>query len=60
MLSGNTPGSESLPHAAAPTDIVAGFNAAWAEGDIEAALAFIAEDAVYELHISGESCLPAG
>jgi ketosteroid isomerase-like protein len=42
-----------LPHAA-PIDVVAGFNAAWAAGDIEGALSFIAEDAVYELHISSD------
>lgn len=35
-----------------PTDIVAAFNAAWAAGDITAALEFVAEDAVYELHVS--------
>jgi ketosteroid isomerase-like protein len=59
MLVGQCARERILPHATAPTDVVAGFNAAWAAGDIEAALAFIAEDAVYELHISGD-VLPFG
>jgi ketosteroid isomerase-like protein len=37
-----------------PTEVVAAFNATWAAGDIAAALSYVAEDAVYELHISGE------
>jgi len=43
----------------APADVVAKFNAAWEAGDVEAALAFVADDAVYELHISSE-VLPFG
>jgi ketosteroid isomerase-like protein len=42
-----------------PLEIVERFNAAWADGNIEAALAHVAEDSVYELHISGE-VLPFG
>ncbi len=42
-----------------PLEVVAQFNAAWDPGDIEAALAFVAEDAVYELHIS-DQVLPFG
>jgi ketosteroid isomerase-like protein len=59
VSSGPSARERTLPHAAAPRDIVADFNAAWAAGDIEGALAFIAEDAVYELHISGD-VLPFG
>jgi ketosteroid isomerase-like protein len=47
-----------LPHPA-PKEVVAGFNEAWAAGDIDSAMACVAEDAVYELHISGEA-LPHG
>jgi ketosteroid isomerase-like protein len=47
-----------LPHPA-PTEIVASFNKAWAAGDIDAAMAYVAENAVYELHISDEA-LPFG
>lgn len=42
-----------------PLEVVAKFNAAWEAGDIEGALAFIADDAVYELHVSKE-VLPVG
>lgn len=43
----------------APIAVVAGFNSAWAAGDIETALGFVAEHAIYELHISGD-VLPFG
>jgi ketosteroid isomerase-like protein len=43
----------------APAEVVAKFNAAWENGDIESALRFVAEDAAYELHISNE-VLPFG
>jgi ketosteroid isomerase-like protein len=43
----------------APAEVVTKFNAAWEAGDIEAALSFIADDAVYELHVSNE-VLPFG
>ncbi len=42
-----------------PLEIVEQFNAAWADGNIEAAVALLADDAVYELHISNE-VLPFG
>ncbi len=42
-----------------PIDVVNGFNAAWAEGDIDKAMSYVAEAAVYALHISGEA-LPHG
>jgi ketosteroid isomerase-like protein len=42
-----------------PIEVVNGFNVAWAEGDIDKAISFVAEDCVYELHISGEA-LPHG
>lgn len=42
-----------------PLEIVTHFNALWATGDIEGALALFAEDAVYELHISAD-VLPFG
>jgi ketosteroid isomerase-like protein len=47
-----------LPHPA-PAEVVTKFNAAWGAGDIDAALSLIADDAVYELHISNE-VLPFG
>jgi ketosteroid isomerase-like protein len=37
-----------------PIEVVKEFNAAWTQGKIEDAIAWIAEDAVYELHISGD------
>ena len=37
-----------------PIEVVKGFNAEWALGNIENAIAYIAEDAVYALHISGD------
>jgi ketosteroid isomerase-like protein len=42
-----------------PIAVVNGFNAAWAEGDIDKAISFVAKDSVYALHISGEA-LPHG
>ncbi len=39
---------------ATPIEVVREFNAAWAQGHIEEAIACIAEDAVYALHISGD------
>lgn len=42
-----------------PIEVVNGFNAAWAGGDIDKAISYVAEDAVYALHISGEA-LPHG
>ena len=47
-----------LPHPT-PIAVVNAFNAAWAEGDIDKAISFVAEDSVYALHISGEA-LPHG
>lgn len=47
-----------MPHPA-PAEVVTKFNAAWGAGDIDAALSLIADDAVYELHISNE-VLPFG
>ena len=38
-----------------PIEVVNGFNTAWARGDIEEAISYIAEDCVYELHISDEA-----
>lgn len=48
----------ALPHPD-PLEVVANFNAVWDAGDIEGALAFIADDAEYELHVS-EDVLPFG
>ncbi|MFA5899136.1 MAG: nuclear transport factor 2 family protein [Hyphomicrobium sp.] len=45
--------------AAAPTEIVRRFNEAWAPGNIDEAMTFVSEDAVYNLHISGD-LLPTG
>jgi hypothetical protein len=42
-----------------PIAVVNGFNAAWAEGDVDKAISFVAEDSIYALHISGEA-LPHG
>jgi ketosteroid isomerase-like protein len=42
-----------------PIEAVDGCNAAWAEGDIDEAIRYLAEDTVYALHISGEA-LPHG
>jgi uncharacterized protein len=42
-----------------PLDVVTHFNKAWEAGDIEGALAFVAENAVYELHVSND-VLPFG
>lgn len=42
-----------------PTDVVATFNAAWGAGDVAAALNHLADDAVYENHVSDEF-LPCG
>ena len=47
-----------LPHPD-PLEVVANFNAVWDAADIEGALALIADDAEYELHIS-EDVLPYG
>lgn len=49
-------GAKSHP---GPREVVVAFNSAWAAGDIEAAMARIADDAVYELHVSDE-VLPFG
>jgi ketosteroid isomerase-like protein len=37
-----------------PADVVRGFSLFWAAGDIDGALAFIAEHCVYALYISGD------
>jgi ketosteroid isomerase-like protein len=42
-----------------PPDIVNGFNAAWAAGDIETGIAYFADDAVYAVHVSSD-VLPDG
>jgi ketosteroid isomerase-like protein len=42
-----------------PLEVVTHFNTAWEAGDLEGALAFVAEDAVYELHVSNDA-LPFG
>jgi ketosteroid isomerase-like protein len=42
-----------------PRTIITRFNQAWEDNDIEAALAFIADDAVYVLHVA-ETALPFG
>ncbi len=42
-----------------PLEVVSKFNSAWQAGDIEGALALVADDAVYELHVSKE-VLPFG
>ncbi len=42
-----------------PTEVVRQFNKAWAEGDLTAAMLWIARDCVYTLYISGE-LLPFG
>ncbi len=42
-----------------PPEVIAQFNKAWEAGDIEGALAFVADDVVYELHVSNE-LLPFG
>ncbi len=47
-----------MPHPG-PLEVVTQFNQAWETGDIEAALAYVADDAVYELHVSKE-VLPFG
>jgi len=47
-----------LPHPD-PLEVVTQFNRAWEAGDIEAALTYVADDAVYELHVSDE-VLPFG
>lgn len=47
-----------MPHPG-PLEVIAQFNAAWKAGDIEAALAHVADDAVYELHVS-DDVLPFG
>lgn len=44
---------------ATPAEVVRQFNKAWAEGDLAAAMRWVAEDSVYALYISGE-LLPAG
>ena len=43
-----------------PIEVVNGFNTAWARGDIEEAISYIAEDCVYELHISDEALAHGG
>ncbi len=42
-----------------PTEIVRQFNKAWADGDLAAAMLWVAENCVYALYISGE-LLPYG
>ena len=42
-----------------PIEVVSSFNEAWVTSDVDAAMACVAEDAVYALYISGE-LLPAG
>jgi ketosteroid isomerase-like protein len=44
---------------ATPLEAVDQFNAAWAAGDVDVAMSWVAEDAVYALYISGE-LLPHG
>ncbi len=43
----------------APIDIVRRFNSAWVAGEIDRAIAVVAEDAVYALHLS-DDLLPTG
>jgi len=45
--------------ARAPDDIVRLFNAAWAAGDVDRALALVADEAVYTLHLS-DDLMPIG
>lgn len=40
-------------------EVVSRFNTAWAAGDLDTAISYIADDAVYELHIS-KDLLPFG
>jgi len=42
-----------------PIEVVSSFNEAWVANDVDAAMTWVAEDAVYALYISGE-LLPAG
>ena len=42
-----------MPHPT-PVEVVNQFNAAWAANDIDKAIACVAADAVYALHISGD------
>ena len=42
-----------------PIEIVSSFNEAWAANHVDAAMAWVAEDAVYALYVSGE-LLPTG
>ena len=44
---------------ATPVEAVVEFNAAWAAGEVDAAMGWVADDAVYALYISGE-LLPHG
>lgn len=44
---------------ATPVEAVIEFNAAWAAGEVDAAMGWVADDAVYALYISGE-LLPHG
>jgi ketosteroid isomerase-like protein len=37
-----------------PIEVVKEFNTAWAQGNTEDAIAYLAEDAAYALHISGD------
>jgi ketosteroid isomerase-like protein len=46
-------GAQRLAHPG-PLEVVAQFNTVWEAGDIEGALAYVADDAEYELHISDE------
>jgi len=42
-----------------PTDVVRRFNTAWVAGEVDRAIAVVAEDAVYALHLS-DDLLPTG
>lgn len=45
--------------AKAPIDVVRRFNSAWVAGEIDRAIAYVADDAVYALHLS-DDLVPTG
>ncbi|MGZ5918398.1 MAG: nuclear transport factor 2 family protein [Hyphomicrobium sp.] len=47
--------SRSIDCGTPPIEVVNGFNTAWARSDIEEEISYIAEDCVYDLHISDEA-----
>lgn len=49
----------ALRSTSSTVEVVRAFVSAWAEGDIDAAMSVVSEDAAYELHISNE-VLPLG